>query len=171
MIPKGAFHLPRLVCIGAYSCILTGTLLTAQPNGSSEGASPTFALTLSSQAPQYRVGSNMWMTITQTNLTNHKVDCTETWTGIDVTYQYEAVDEDGKPAEKVSRGTSAGDVHPCTMRTGEKVQRSVLINRIFKLDRPGKYVIRVSRQESDLTDNDGNPVVVWSNPVTITITG
>jgi hypothetical protein len=47
----------------------------------------------------------------------------------------------------------------------------ILINRVFKLDRPGKYVIRVSRKEPFVKDEKGESPVIWSNPITITITG
>jgi hypothetical protein len=132
---------------------------------------PTFSLTLKAKAPEFRVGSLVRITITQTNLTKHEIDCTEEWTGIDSSYQYEATDEDGKPAEEKPRGTGAFDVHNCSIPPGGSSDNSVLVDRIFKFDRPGKYVIRVSRREVDLKDEKGEPLVVWSNPITITITG
>ncbi|MGD0857818.1 MAG: hypothetical protein ABR912_00740 [Terracidiphilus sp.] len=132
---------------------------------------PTFSLTVSSKASEFRVGSPVRITITQTNLTNHVIDSTSTWTGIDISYHYEATDEDGKPAEEKPRGVGGRDVHPSNILPGGSVDRSILIDRIFKFDRPGKYVIRVSRQEPDLTDEKGEPLVVWSNPITINIIG
>jgi hypothetical protein len=151
-------------------------ILSAQGNLQSlpshpEDTYPTFSLTLKAKAPEFRVGSLMRITITQTNLTKHEIDCTLTWTGIDSSYQYEATDEDGKPAEEKSRGRGAIAVYNCNLHPGESVDRSILIDRVFKFDRPGKYVIRVSRQEPDLTDEKGAPLVVWSNPITIQITG
>ena len=132
---------------------------------------PTFSLTLKAKAPEFRVGSLIRITITQTNLTKHEIDCSINWTGIDSTYGYEATDEDGKPAEEKPRGHGAFAGYNCNLPPGESVDRSILIDRIFKFDRPGKYVIRVSRQEPDLTNEKGEPLVVWSNPITIHITG
>jgi hypothetical protein len=166
-ILHGAF---LIVMIASASCILCAQK-SSQPSSSTNDTYPTFSLTLSAKASEFRSGSKVRITITQTNLTNHVIDCTSTWTGIDISYQYEATDEDGKPAEEKPRGTGAHDVHPCNILAGGSVDRSILIDRVFKFDRPGKYVIRVSRQEQDLTDEKGEPLVVWSNPITITITG
>jgi len=132
---------------------------------------PTFSLTLSAKTYEFRVGSQMRITITQTNLTKHGIDCTSEWDGIDRTYQYEVTDEDGKPAEKLHRGNAGWDVHPSILAAGESNSANIIISRIFTFDRPGKYVIRVSRKENYLTDEKGEPLVVWSNPITITITG
>ncbi|MGA2888603.1 MAG: hypothetical protein ABSE51_11170 [Terracidiphilus sp.] len=136
-----------------------------------EDTYPTFSLTLRAKAPEFRSGSLVRITITQTNLTKHEIDCSEEWTGIDSSYQYEATDEDGKPAEEKPRGRGAIAGYNCIIPPGKSVDRSILIDRVFKFDRPGKYVIRVSRREVDLKDKKGEPLVVWSSPITITITG
>jgi hypothetical protein len=133
-------------------------------------ASPTFSLALSSKSPEYRIGSQMWFTIAQTNLTKHDIDCTSDWDGIDRMYQYEATDEDGKPVEKRHRGTESY-THGCTMAAGEHLSNEIQLERVFKLDRPGKYIIRVSRPEPFVKDEKGEHPVIWSNPITITITG
>jgi len=133
--------------------------------------SPTFSLTLTSKSPEYRVGDDMWMTIVQTNLTNHDIDCSsENAGGYDRMYGYEAVDEDGKPAQRYHQGTESYD-HGGGIGAGGHVSLMILINRVFKLDRPGKYVIRVSRKEPFVKDEKGESPVIWSNPITITITG
>ncbi|MGD0831586.1 MAG: hypothetical protein ABR907_11615 [Terracidiphilus sp.] len=68
-----------------------------------EDTYPTFSLTLKAKAPQFPVGSLVRITITQTNLTNHVIDFTSTWTGVDSSFEYEAIDEGGKPAERKPR--------------------------------------------------------------------
>jgi hypothetical protein len=132
--------------------------------------SPTYSLTLSpgtrnKKISEYRAGSDMWITITQTNLTNHDVYCS-LWSE-----DYEAIDEDGKPAERYHRGTESNTYDCVIAAGGSSIPNEILINRVFKLDRPGKYVIRVSRKEPFVKDEKGEPPVVWSNPITITITG
>jgi len=131
---------------------------------------PTFSLTLRAKAPEFRIGSRMRITVTQTNLTKHDIECQVINSGIDTMFGYEATDEDGKPAEKLAIGTGAMNVYPSFLSPGEGVDRSILIDRIFKFDRPGKYVIRVSRREPDVKDEKGEPIIIWSNPITITIT-
>jgi hypothetical protein len=132
--------------------------------------SPTFSLTLSpgtrnKVATEYRIGTDMWMTVIQTNLTKHDIYC------LSNSEDYEATDEDGKPVEKYHRGGGILQTYDCGIGAGGSIPHEILINRIFKLDRPGKYVIRVSRQEPFLKDEEGKPIVIWSNPITITITG
>jgi len=132
--------------------------------------SPTFSLELTSKSPEYRVGSVLWIKIAQTNLTNHDIDCSSVWDGIDRSYEYQATDEDGKAVEKRHRGTESYD-HGCSMAIGENVPSEIQLERVFKFDRPGKYVIRVSRPEPFVKDEKGEPAVIWSNPITINITG
>jgi len=134
---------------------------------------PTFSLTLSSKAPEYHIGSIMWAKIAVTNLTNHDIDCTEEWGGIDFTFEYEAADEDGKPvARRFQKEHSAGfDVHPAGIGAGGSTAREFQLERAFKFDRPGKYKIRVSRREPFLMDENGDNKVVYSNWITITVTG
>jgi hypothetical protein len=57
------------------------------------------------------------------------------------------------------------------MAIGENVPSEIQLERVFKFDRPGKYVIRVSRPEPFVKDEKGEPAVIWSNPITINITG
>lgn len=125
--------------------------------------SPTFSLALTSKSPEYRIGSKMWITIVQTNLTNHDIDCS-------YTDHFEAIDEDGKQIKENSWVPEQW-AHGCSMAAGEHVSNMQQLERVFKLDRPGKYIIRVFRKEPFLTDEKGEPLVVWSNPITIQITG
>jgi hypothetical protein len=138
-------------------------------------ASPTFSLTLSAGTrnkivSEYRVGSEMWITIIQTNLTNHDIYCSSVWDGIERMYEYELIDEDGKSVEKRHRGTESYN-HSSILPPGAKDPSEIQLERVFKLDRPGKFVLRVSRKEPFLKDEKGVPLVIWSNPITITITG
>ena len=132
--------------------------------------SPTFSLTLSPGTrnniiSEYRVGDDMWLTIVVTNLTNHDIYCS-LWSE-----DYEAIDEDGKPLERRHRGTMP-QTYDCGIGAGgSSIPNEILINRFFKLDRPGKYTIRVSRKEPFVKDEKGGSPVIWSNPITITIFG
>lgn len=138
--------------------------------------SPTFSLTLSSGTrnkivSEYRVGDDMWMTIVMTNLTNHDIDASvDGDSSYDRMFGYEAIDEDGKPVKERHHGTE-GYSHTAGIGAGGNVIREFLLNRAFKLDRPGKYTIRVSRREPFVKDEKGEAPVVWSNPFTIIITG
>jgi hypothetical protein len=138
--------------------------------------SPTFSLTLSPGKPkeiisEYRVGDDMWMTIIMTNLTNHDIDASmDGGGGYDRLFGYEAFDEDGKRVEERHHGTE-GYSHTAGIGAGGKASRMILLNQVFKLDRPGKYTIRVSRPEPFVEDEKGESPVIWSNSITIQITG
>jgi hypothetical protein len=137
--------------------------------------SPTFSLALSpgtrnKTISEYRVGSDMWMTITMTNLTNHDIDASSEWGSFDRMFQYEATDEDGKPVERRHQGTESYN-HGGGIGAGGSVPGEFQLERVFKLDRPGKYVIRVSRHEPFVKDEKGESPVIWSNPITIQIFG
>jgi hypothetical protein len=124
---------------------------------------PTFSLTLASKSAEYRIGSKMWITIVQTNLTNHDIDCS-------YTDHFEAIDEDGKQIKEYSWVPELY-AHGCTLDAGQTDKNMQQIERVFKFERPGKYSIRVSRKEPFLKDEKGESPVVWSNPITIQITG
>ena len=56
----------------------------------------------------------------------------------------------------------------CNLPPGESSSSRILLSRIYKFDRPGKYTVQVFRFDPDLTDAQGNPVKVLSNTITIT---
>jgi len=136
-------------------------------------AYPTFSLTLSPSLrnniiSEYRVGDEMWITITMTNLTNHDIDCSSEWGSFDRMFQYEATDDDGKPVEKRHQGIQSYN-HGGGIGAGGSVPDEFQLERVFKMTRPGKYTIRVSRQEPFVKDEKGEPPVIWSNPITVTV--
>jgi hypothetical protein len=45
------------------------------------------------------------------------------------------------------------------------------LERVYRLDRPGKYCIQVSRPDIDFKDEKGKFVKVKSSIISITITG
>jgi hypothetical protein len=141
---------------------------------------PSFTLTLSAglrdkSTSEFRAGSKVWITIVQKNLTNQPIDCTEVSSnGVDSSYRYDVRDEDGNAAEKVVRPhmeLDSADIHPCNLAAGDSLIGETQISRVYKFDRPGKYVIQVSRFDPEIKDDQGNPLKVLSNTITITITG
>ncbi|MGA3345568.1 MAG: hypothetical protein ABSC76_11930 [Terracidiphilus sp.] len=134
---------------------------------SANDKSPTFSLTLSPGTrnkiiSEYHVGDKMWLTIVVTNLTKHDTYCS-LWSE-----DYEVFDEDGKPVEKRPRGTER-EIYDCGLGAGGSVPDEFQLERVSKITRPGKYTIRVSRQEPFAKDEKGERPVVWSNPITITV--
>lgn len=166
---------------GFFQAMFCICALTVPGQGASaQQTTPAFALTLSGgtrnrASTDFRVGSTIWITIVQTNKGSNSIDCTEiAQNGINTSYHYEVTDEDGKPLERVTRphmDTEPKDVHPCNLAAGKSVTGEEELNDIFNLDRPGKYTVQVWRWDPDTKDSQGNPVKVYSNTITITITG
>jgi hypothetical protein len=166
----------------ALRSLLVAGALTALSSSTSlaQNAAPSFTLTLSGglrdkSITEFRAGSKIWITIIQKNLTSHPIDCTEiTKNGVDSSYRYDVRDEDGNVTEKLVRShmeLDPADIHPCNLAAGESLTGETQISRVYKFDRPGKYVIQVSRFDPDVKDDEGNPLKVLSNTVTITIAG
>lgn len=168
------------------SLIVILTLVLRAQNGArihalaKNDTSPTFSLTLSpglrnKSVSEFRVGSKVWITITQKNLTNQPIDCTEiNRGGVDSAYHYDVRDENGNVAEKVVKPQmelDSADIRPCNLAAGDSLVGEIQISRLYKLHRPGKYAVQVSRFDPTVKDEDGNPLKVTSNTITITITG
>jgi hypothetical protein len=154
--------------------ILACAVLSVTANSAAQNVKAPFTLTLSAKTYEFRVGSKVWITITQTNVTDHSIDCHETvQNGVDISYFYDMKDESGNQSEKVVRPhmeLEPQDYHPCNLAAGQSLTGETQISRVYKFDRAGKYVIQVSRYASSVPD-DPDHSKVFSNTVTITITG
>jgi hypothetical protein len=160
--------------------ILICTLALAASVSLAQNVTPTFTLTLSAglrdkSISEFKAGSTVWITIVQTNSTNHIIDCSgQSRNGIDVAYLFDVQDEDGKQAEKVIRPhmeLDAGSPIFCNILVGSSQLVEEQISRVYKFDRPGKYTIQVSRFDPEIEDEEGHPLKVLSNTITILVTG
>jgi hypothetical protein len=143
-------------------------------------SAPSFTLTLSAglrnrNISEFRVGSTVWITIVQKNITSHTIGCSGWYSDTgDMSYSFDVRDEDGKPVEKVVHPHPELDMpkyFSFGIRAGESNTDEVELNNGYKFDRPGKYVIQVSHPDNDFKDDKGNPAVVKSDTITITVTG
>lgn len=105
----------------------------------------------------------MWVTIVQTNLTNHDIDCS-------YTDHFEAIDEYGQTVKEHS-WIPEEYAHGCAVGVGDKYSHMQQLEQVFEFTRPGDYKIRVLRKEPFLKDEKGEQKVVYSNWITVTITG
>ena len=86
------------VCVRA--TVLTGLLMVSFQVLQAQNAAPPFSLTLSAgtrnkNVSEFRAGSKVWITITQKNLTDHPIDCTEIASnGVDSSFRYDVRDEE-----------------------------------------------------------------------------
>jgi len=155
--------------------ILVSLILCAAMDSTAQTITAPYTLTLSSKQPEFHVGSNVWITIVQTNTSNQVVECVYRGSsGVNNEYRYDVWDEEGKLAEKAiwpHMDTTPNDYHDCGINPGESSTDVIKLSRVYKLDRPGKYTVQVYRFFIGITDDQGNPLKVLSNSITITITG
>jgi hypothetical protein len=141
--------------------------------------SPSFTLSIrggddAGTRYQFRVGSIVAITISMTNITNHDIDYSGYFWHLDSSYNYLVWDEDGKPAEKISFGDpdrSSSSPYWSGISPGKTETYEADLEQIYKFDRPGRYTVQVSHPDYDFLDENGKPVVIQSNIITITITG
>jgi hypothetical protein len=155
--------------------ILASAVVYAARTLAAQSTDAPFTLTLSAKTYEFRAGSDVKITIVQTNTSKQTIDCTYRGSGgVDHEYNYEVRDEDGNLAEKAVRPNmdlEPEDSHACGIAPGESRTEGIKLSRVYKFDRPGKYVVQVSRYFPDITDEKGRPLKVQSNTITITITG
>jgi hypothetical protein len=58
-----------------------------------------------------------------------------------------------------------------SIAAGDSITDKGRLSSVFKFDHPGRYTIQVSRHDPDFLDENGKPVVIKSNTITITIVG
>jgi hypothetical protein len=135
----------------------------------------SFTLRLSVKKPEFRVGEIVKITIVQTNVSSHQVDCYYSGANaINNAYNYIVLDEDGNPVKEVQWTKPVpplGRYLQCGIDPGESDTNWIYLSNAYKFDRPGKYTVQVWRPDPDTKDSDGNPIKVYSNTVTVTITG
>jgi hypothetical protein len=141
-----------------------------------QGATPSssFTLNLSTKKAELHVGEAVWIEIVQTNVSDHSVSCDYAGgNAVNLIYDYHVFKEDGSPAEEVVRSKPVPppfSYKQCGINPGESRTDTIHLNNVYKFDKPGQYTVWVSRVDPDTEDESGEPVVVKSNTITITIT-
>jgi hypothetical protein len=130
--------------------------------------SPRFTLTISAEKPVVALGSDVWIKVQQTNVSQHGVGCDAVVVDstVDYSYKYDVRDEHGRPAPKVVRrpGLSADD-YPCGLGPGESRTSLNEISQVFQFNQPGEYTVQISRLATD----DPKDGFIKSNTITITV--
>lgn len=144
---------------------LTSMAFTTEPGLPTQ---PPFSLTLSTEKPSLKAGEEVWVKIQMTNTSKHNVNCTSTDVGpVNLSYQFDIRDKAGKAAKKLIAHPELipGHFRLCSLEPGGTVSSDNHISWLYDLSRPGKYLIRVSRVNSD----DESAGVIKSNVITINV--
>jgi hypothetical protein len=131
-----------------------------------QSASPSYSLTIQEQEKPAFAGSEVYIFITQTNLSTRNVECNSLRiASTDLSLKYDVKREDGTPLEERANAIDyAHDLSECELRPGESVTRRYLLSWLFDLSVPGKYSVQVSRHG----DPDTGPWV-QSNVITLQV--
>jgi hypothetical protein len=125
-----------------------------------------FSITISGPTEEVRAGKSVEIKIRLTNTSNHELNLPIFHaSGMNISYNYDVRDNSGSLVEKKNKGQrSMGSSTQRVVEPGESVEDASIISRVFDIDRPGQYVIQVSRTISgDAKD------VVKSNSITIKV--
>jgi hypothetical protein len=151
---------------------------------SSFATKPTFSLSINTLKPKVILGSDIDIGISLTNVSDHPITLTFGHAGnVACCYEYDVLDEQGVPVAKVGKRYAQlpngermelpkigpGSVAEGTIAPGKGEGSNSTISDKYQFDHPGKYTIQVSRQDPEAMDENGNPVVVRSNTLTITV--
>jgi len=136
---------------------------------------PSFTLAISTKTTEFRVGSSVRINVAINNITKHTIDYSDWYSDAgEMSYSYDVRDEDGNSPQKIVHQHPELDTPSYywgAISPGESRTTQLRISQIYKFDRPGKYTIQLLRADQDCLDENGKPVVVKSNTITILITG
>lgn len=125
-----------------------------------------FTLRIAADLP-FKGGSNMFIRITETNTSDHVVNCTAYDAAFtsDLSFTYNVRDDHGRPLKmRPDAYNYAVALRRCALSPGKSNSREHLISWLFNLI-PGKYPIQVSRK----ADDDGDSFV-RSNVISFEVT-
>jgi len=163
--------------------IFTLAFLCAAGSVGAQSAKACFSLMISADEPTVSSGSEIWLTITMENKSDHdisvyrentpdqggfvyKVDVHEDkGTTVPETKFGRRIQGHDTPEERAREPyvtlTSGGEQ---TLAPGKKMTDRININRLYALSRPGKYIIQVRRFDPE------NKAFVMSNKIIVTVT-
>jgi len=138
---------------------------------------PPFTLTIKANKPTEVAGSQVFVWVNMTNISDRPVDCTEVEEdGTLVSYDYDVRDENAKPVDLwdkslpySGRGHTGKTWDKCSLGPGESRNIELIVSFRYDFSKPGKYVVQISRRAS--LDSKGFRTGEWvkSNAITITV--
>jgi hypothetical protein len=135
-----------------------------------EAAKPPFSISISAVKPHVKAGSEVFIKIVLTNLSDHEINCSSGFAnGVDRSYRYIIQDGRGKTIKKFENKhpeiDTATSVELCSLKPGESANSESRVGHDYDLRHPDQYSIQVSRPISNNTAEG----VVYSNKITLTI--
>jgi hypothetical protein len=142
-----------------------------------QAAEQPFTLELRANKPIGVAGSQVFVWVKMTNVSDHAVDCTEAeMDGTLTSYNYDVRYEDGKSADLVDKslpysspGHTGKQWDKCSLGPGKSREIELVVSFRYNLSKPGKYMVQISRRSS--LDANGLRTGDWvkSNAITVTV--
>ena len=167
--PANSPILDRMNRILKRKLLVAGMVFAALPFIFGQPKQAPFSLDISAVKSSVKAGSDVWIKVTMTNISNHSVDCSSAYVnGIDRRLRYNIRDGKGNSTEKHSEHpeTIPGSILMCNLDPGSHITNESRISWLHDLSHPGQYEVQVFRDASDLP-SDG---LVKSNKINIVIT-
>ena len=136
-------------------------------SASGQTVKPPYSITISASEPTVVAGSDVYIRIKLTNISDKVVDCSDGYEGdSNVSYQYDVRDENGRSIRKpdIHPELMPGDLKMCSFGPGKTHESSVLVSWLYDFGKPGKFTVQVSRRVSNDRKDD-----VKSNVITIAV--
>jgi hypothetical protein len=138
----------------------------------SEPTQQPFAISLSIEKPEIKVGGDVWVKVRVTNRSNHVMDMSANindMIGVNPNYIFDVHNSSGTPAPKhVYKHLELATGSPIfrSLKPGESLTDEQNLSRLNDFTEPGQYQIQCSQRVSS-DDKDG---VIKSNIITVTVT-
>lgn len=155
----------RALCV---SILICASFVVLAPVFGQDANSP-YLITISADKPTVAAGSNVFIKVKLTNISNEVVDCStyDLDGGTDRYYQFDVRDENGTPVKKrdLSLFHDGSWRGKCDLEPGKSLESEKLVSWLHDFSKPGKYLIQISRRFS----GDPNPQYAKSNTIIITV--
>lgn len=152
--------------------LLTIVVLATFGTNYGQNASQPFTITIGTKHTTVIAGSDVFIWVKQTNISDRIVDCTEAELGAAiVSYEYDVRDAAGKPVRKRDLAFPYTGKHwdRCELDPGKTADRDLLLSWLYDFTKPGKYVIHISRRAAVDSNGRRTGELINSNTITITV--
>jgi len=154
-------------------------IAAASQSDAAKQVKPPFSITISTETPTIKAGTDLSIKVRITNTSNHDINASSVYGegvdgGVDGAYFEEVRDSKGNLAKRKQPPKSEAQsdypvnfsARPYTLKPGESTGSVTGVEHQYDISQPGQYVIQLSRPISE-NPKDG---VVKSNKITITVT-
>jgi hypothetical protein len=117
---------------------------------SAAAAQPAVSLILNAPKTMLKIGADLKVEVTMTNISDHDVSYRANLAGGSLPFEIVVHDATGNKVPRTPKGLSVlgndGSAILIRIHPGETIHRDLLLNEDFDLNRPGKYTVQAMRR-------------------------